>query len=65
MADAHFKIEKEVTLDERTSTYINLLDKDGEIAEISRMLGDEQASDTFKDNALEIKKRALDYKKTI
>lgn len=65
MADAHFKIEKEVTDDERTSTYINLLDKDGEIAEISRMLGDEQASDTFKDNALEIKKRALDYKKTI
>lgn len=65
MADAHFKIEKEVTDNERTSTYINLLDKDGEIAEISRMLGDEEASDTFKDNALEIKKRALDYKKTI
>ena len=65
MADAHFKIEKEVTDNERTSTYISLLDKDGEISEISRMLGDEEASDTFKDNALEIKKRALDYKKTI
>ena len=65
MADAHFKIEKEVTDNERTSTYISLLDKDGEISEISRMLGDEEASDTFEDNALEIKKRALDYKKTI
>ena len=65
MSDIHFEIKKEVSEDKRTNTYINKLDKDGEIKEIARMLGDENGSDKFIQNALEIKKQALDYKKQI
>ena len=61
MADIHFEIKK-VSDKERTSTYINKLDEEGQIKEISRMLGDEFDSEKFKENALEIKKQALEYK---
>lgn len=62
MADKHFEIKKSVNEDNRTSTSINCLDEDGQIKEIVRMLGDESSSDTFRENALEIKKRAQIYK---
>jgi DNA repair protein RecN (Recombination protein N) len=65
MADIHFEIKKTVSDDSRTNTYIEVLDEEGEIKEIARMLGDESGSDKFLDNASEIKKQALDYKKSI
>ncbi|MBP5493583.1 MAG: DNA repair protein RecN [Lachnospiraceae bacterium] len=65
MADVHFEIKKTVSDNSRTNTYIEVLDKDGEIKEIARMLGDDSGSDKFLDNASEIKKQALDYKKSI
>ena len=65
MADIHFEIKKTVSDNSRTNTYIEVLDEEGEIKEIARMLGDESGSDKFLDNASEIKKQALDYKKSI
>jgi len=65
MADIHFEIRKEVSDDHKTFTYINKLDEEGEIREISRMLGDEFESDKFKENAIEIKKQAIEFKKSI
>ena len=65
MADVHYEIKKNVSDENRTSTYIEKLDKDGEIKEIARMLGDEFESEKFLDNAREIKKQAEDYKNTI
>lgn len=62
MADKHFEIKKSVNEDNRTSTSIKCLDEDGQIREIVRMLGDESSSETFRENALEIKKRAQIYK---
>ncbi|MCR5848401.1 MAG: DNA repair protein RecN [Lachnospiraceae bacterium] len=62
MADIHFEIKK-VSDGNRTSTFINKLDDEGQIKEIARMLGDEYDSDKFKENATEIKKQADDYKK--
>ena len=49
----------------RTNTYIDVLDEEGEIKEIARMLGDESGAESFLENASEIKKQALDYKKSI
>ena len=65
MADIHFEIKKTVSDNSRTNTNIEVLDEEGEIKEIARMLGDESGSDKFLDNASEIKKQALDYKKSI
>lgn len=65
MADVHFEIKKIVSDNSRTNTYIDVLDKEGEIKEIARMLGDESGSESFLENANEIKKQALDYKKSI
>ncbi|MBP5530224.1 MAG: DNA repair protein RecN [Lachnospiraceae bacterium] len=65
MADVHFEIKKQVLDNSRTNTYIEVLDEEGEIKEIARMLGDELGSDKFLENASEIKKQALDYKKSI
>ncbi|MBO4785386.1 MAG: DNA repair protein RecN [Lachnospiraceae bacterium] len=65
MADIHFEIKKTISDNSRTNTYIEVLDEEGEIKEIARMLGDESGSDKFLDNASEIKKQALDYKKSI
>ena len=64
MADVHFEIRKSVSDNSRTNTYIEVLDKEGEIKEIARMLGDDSGSDKFLENASEIKKQALDYKKS-
>lgn len=65
MADVHFEIKKIVSDNSRTNTYIDVLDEDGEIKEIARMLGDESGAESFLENASEIKKQALDYKKSI
>ena len=65
MADVHYEIKKSVSDENRTNTYIEKLDKDGEIKEIARMLGDEFESEKFLDNAREIKKQAEDYKNSI
>ena len=65
MADVHFEIKKAVSDDSRTNTYIEVLDKEGEIKEIARMLGDESGAESFMENATEIKKQALDYKNSI
>ena len=65
MADSHYEIVKSVSKDSRTNTSINSLDEDGRIKEISRMLGDDKASDTFKDNAVEILRQAEEYKKSL
>ena len=62
MADRHFLIEKNVSDSNRTFTTISLLDYDGEINEISRMLGDDSSSGTFRDNAIELKNRAKEFK---
>ena len=65
MADVHFEIKKIVSDNSRTNTYIDVLDEEGEIKEIARMLGDESGAESFLENASEIKKQALDYKKSI
>ena len=65
MADIHFEIRKEISDNSRTETIIEKLDKEGEIREISRMLGDEFESEKFRENAIEIKKQAMDYKNEI
>ena len=65
MADVHFEIKKTVSDNSRTNTYIDVLDEEGEIKEIARMLGDESGAESFLENASEIKKQALDYKKSI
>lgn len=61
MADRHFEIKKSVS-NQRTETSISVLDEEGQIKEIIRMLGDETSSETFRENALELKKRASNYK---
>ena len=65
MADIHYEIVKAVSDDSRTNTFISVLDEEGRIKEICRMLGDEFNSDKFRDNALEIIKQANEYKNNI
>lgn len=62
MADRHFLIEKNVSVSNRTFSTISLLDEEGELTEISRMLGDESSTGSFRENALELKNRAKEYK---
>ena len=57
MADAHFVIEKNIEGD-FTKTNINMLDKDGEISELARMLGGMNISDAVMENAREMKEFA-------
>ncbi|MDE7061181.1 MAG: DNA repair protein RecN, partial [Lachnospiraceae bacterium] len=54
MADTHFIIEK-TTDGLRTRTEIHKLEKDGEIAEIARMLGGVQITDKVLESASEMK----------
>lgn len=65
MADIHYEIVKTVSDESRTNTFISVLDEEGRIKEICRMLGDEFNSDKFRDNALEIIKQAREYKNNI
>lgn len=57
MADAHFIIEKNVEGD-FTKTTIEILDKDGEIGELARMLGGMNISEAVVENAKEMKEFA-------
>jgi len=57
MADAHFVIEKNV-VDDYTKTSITRLSKEGEIDELSRMLGGMNISDAVRENAKEMKEFA-------
>lgn len=57
MADRHYEILKE-TRDNRTFTFINLLDSEGEIAELARLLGSDAPDDAALSNARELKEKA-------
>lgn len=57
MADRHFKIEKKA-VNEETLTEIEQLDRDGEIAELARMLSGEQISEAVLQNAKHLKNAA-------
>lgn len=60
-ADAHFEIEKSAT-DGATTTSIRRLDKDGEIAELARLLGSDTVDAANLENAKELKNKAMDRK---
>jgi len=60
-ADSHFSIEKNVK-DGQTTTSINELDRDGEIAELSRLLGSDTLNEAALSNARELKKEATERK---
>ena len=61
MADTHFLIEKTVERD-RTFTHIKVLDYDGEIDEISRLVGGNSKSKAVFEAAKEMKASAKDFK---
>ena len=57
MADSHYLIEKKV-LDGKTKTSISLLDQNAEIAELARILGGAEITDTVMRSAAEMKELA-------
>lgn len=57
MANRHFKIEKKAVNDE-TLTEIEVLDQNGEIAELARMLSGDHISDAVLQNARDLKNQA-------
>ena len=61
MADAHFAIEKKVT-DGKTKTTISLLNREEEIAELARILGGAEITDTVMRSAAEMKELAIHAK---
>lgn len=63
MADNHYKIEKHETAD-KTITSDTKLDTDGELQEISRLIGGNTYSEHALPHALEMKKHADEYKKS-
>ncbi len=50
MADEHLMIEKSV-IDDRTETHVTVLDMNGRVAEIARIMGGDQPSSLMLDNA--------------
>lgn len=62
MADAHYKIEKDV-IGEKTVTRIERLQEDASIAEIARMLGGVEITETVLQSAAEMKEMAERTKK--
>lgn len=62
MADSHFMIEKRET-DGRTVTDIYKLKEDNCLNELARLLGSDDISGAALDNALELRKKALEVKK--
>jgi len=64
MADSHFFIEKKAEGGE-TQTTVRLLDKNGEIEEISRLSGAKDISNTATANASQMKSWSSDFKKEI
>ncbi len=61
MADAHYAIEKKVK-DGKTTTSISLLDKKQEIAELARILGGVEITETVMQSAAEMKELAMHAK---
>ncbi len=61
MADAHYFIEKQVT-NGTTVTQLTLLDEEHSIAELGRMLGGVEVTDTVLKSAREMKKLAMQAK---
>ncbi|MBQ8802420.1 MAG: DNA repair protein RecN [Tyzzerella sp.] len=61
MADAHYAIEKKV-VDGKTKTMISLLDKEGEILELARILGGAEITDKVMQSAAEMKQLAKSTK---
>ena len=57
MADAHFKIEKQV-VGQKTITGIERLQEEASITEIARMLGGVEITDTVLNSAMEMKEMA-------
>lgn len=64
MADTHFVIEKN-TADDRTRTTISLLSDEGQIEELSRMLGSDEITEAVKNNAAEMRQQAYETKKKL
>ncbi len=64
MADAHFKVEKRVEGD-KTLVDIRLLDSEGTLGEIARILGGEDSSQSVMDAASDIRKNTELRKATI
>ena len=64
MADTHFLIEKKVEND-RTVTDITVLDGEQSVEELARILGGAKITDAVRKSAEEMKKLALDVKKSI
>lgn len=62
MADSHYVIEKNVSGD-KTFTEISALNEDGEIKELARLLGTDEASVATIDNARELKEKANEEKR--
>lgn len=61
MADAHFAIEKKVN-DGKTKTEISKLTEEQSVQELARILGGAQITDKVIENAIEMKKLALNVK---
>lgn len=61
MADYHYMIEKEQTSD-HTRTTLTMLDEDGMLCEISRLLGSDTITDATLSNARELKDMAIHAK---
>ena len=57
MADAHFAIEKKVE-NGKTTTSISLLNEEEEIAELARILGGAEITETVMQSAAEMKELA-------
>lgn len=62
MADAHFEIKK-TSADGKTVTNISMLDREGEIGELARLIGADEQSEATLTNAKELKDRADAEKK--
>ncbi len=64
MADAHFKVEKQV-VGEKTTVNISKLEEDGIVDELSRLLGGEEMSGNVLKAAKDIKKASTSRKKEL
>ncbi len=64
MADVNYLIEKRV-VDGKTMTFVNLLDEEAVLKEIMRLSGAVENSEIGRNNALELKEKANQYKKSI
>lgn len=64
MADSHYLIEKNVDND-KTTTNVRRLDEDEETDELARILGGARITEAVKENAVEMKKLAKQFKESM